>query len=187
MKNLLTLLILIPLFVFTAQAGDKAEVMKVSRQAVLALKNKNMATLAALTHPAKGVRFSSYSYVDKSVDLVFKREQVSGLWANPKIYKWGEFDGSGDPIKMRFSKYYARFVYDRDFANAPDISYNDQLGGGNTIVNVRAAYPKGKFVEYHFPESTDRNEMGWESLRLIFERTGKKWYLVGICHDEWTI
>jgi hypothetical protein len=29
--------------------------------------------------------------------------------------------------------------------------------------------------------------MNWASLRLVFERSGNKWYLVGISHDEWTI
>jgi len=187
MKKLFFLFILISIFALHVQASDKTDVMRVSKQAVLALKGKNMAKIAALAHPVKGVRFSAYGYIAKDTDRVFKRSQISGLWTNRKVYNWGEFDGSGDPIKMRFSKYYAAFIYDRDFANAPHIEYNNVLGRGNTIVNISEFYPKGKFVEYHFPEGADKNVMGWNSLRLVFEKSGGRWYLVGICHDEWTI
>jgi hypothetical protein len=187
MKNLILISLLLAFFTVNAAATDKTEVMKASRQAILALKSKNFATLSTLVHPVKGVRFSAYSYIDKEHDLVFKKTQIAGLWGSRKIYNWGEFDGSGDPIKMRFAKYYARFIYDRDFARAPDIKYDEQIGGGNTIVNIRAAYPRGKFVEYHFPDSQDGGAMNWNSLRLVFERSGGKWYLVGISHDEWTI
>lgn len=192
MKNLFFLLTLLSLFVISAAANDKApndktDVMKVSTQAVLALKSKNMAKLAALAHPTKGVRFSAYGYVAEESDRVIKRAQISGLWANKRIYNWGEFDGSGDPIKMRFSKYYAQFIYDRDFANAPHIEYNKVIGQGNTIVNIAEFYTAGKFVEYHFPDAGNGGAMNWNSLRLVFEKLGKKWYLVGISHDEWTI
>ncbi len=187
MKKLLLLFVILPLLVLAAQADTKTEVMKASKQAVLALKSKNFAKLATLVHPVKGVRFSAYGYIGKDTDLVFKKNQVPGLWAGRKIYNWGEFDGSGDPIKMRFSKYYAAFIYDRDFANAPDIEYNQVIRRGNTIVNILEAYPKGKFVEYSFNGDNEGTEMNWNSLRLVFEKSGRKWYLVGISHDEWTI
>jgi hypothetical protein len=186
MKNLAFLLLLFSLCFISADASDQTEVMKVSGQTVLALKSKNMAKLAALVHPVKGVRFSAYGYIDKDNDLIFKRSQITGLWTNRKIYRWGEYDGSGDPIKMRFAKYYAKFIYDRDFARA-DSEYNKVVQQGNTIVNIAEAYPKGKFVEYHFPDDADGGAMNWNGLRLVFERSGKKWYLVGISHDEWTI
>jgi hypothetical protein len=190
MKKLFFLLILLSSLLVAAKAAgatDKTDVMKVSRRAVLALRDKNMAGLAALVHPAKGVRFSAYGYIDKEGDLVFKRPQVSRLLDNKTLYQWGEYDGSGDPIKMRFVKYYAAFIYDRDFARAPHVDYNNVIGRGNTIVNIVEAYPNGKFVEYHFPDSQDGGAMNWNSLRLVFEKSGKQWYLVGISHDEWTI
>jgi hypothetical protein len=166
MKNFILISLLLAFFAVETVANDKTEVMKVSRQAVLALKGKNFAKLAVLVHPVKGVRFSAYSYIDKEHDLVFKKTQIAGLWGSKKIYSWGEYDGSGDPIKMRFAKYYAHFIYDRDFARAPRIEYNTQLGGGNTVVNIRAAYPKGKFVEYYFPDSQDGGAMNWNSCGL---------------------
>lgn len=186
MRKFLLLLLLLSVFVLTARADDKTQVMKASKQAVLALKTKNMAKLAALAHPLKGVRFSPYGYIDKKTNLIFKRAQISGLWNNRKIYDWGPHDALDENIKMRFSKYYAGFIYDRDFAKAPRVGYNNVVQRGNAIVDVAEQYPKGKFVEYNFPESADGNVMGWNSLRLVFEKQGGKWYLVGISHDEWT-
>lgn len=186
MKRILLVLLLLPVFVFAAHADVRSEVMKVSKQAVLALKNKNMGALAALAHPVKGVRFSPYAYIDKESNLIFKRAQVAGLWNNRKVYNWGPHDVLEGDIKMRFSKYYAAFIYDRDFARAPRVGYNRVVEQGNAIVDIAEKYPSGKFVEYNFPEGRDGNVMGWNSLRLVFEKLGARWYLVGISHDEWT-
>jgi hypothetical protein len=186
MKKVLLLLLLLPVFVLIARADDRAEVMKVSKQAILALKSKNMSRLAALAHPTKGVRFSPYGYIDKESNLIFKRAQIAGLWNNRRIYDWGPYDAGEEEIKMRFSKYYGHFIYDRDFARAPQVGYNRVVERGNAIVDIAEKYPKGKFVEYNFPEGADGNVMGWNSLRLVFEKQGGRWYLVGISHDEWT-
>lgn len=165
---------------------EKAQVLARSKQAVSALKNKNLTALAALVHPAKGVRFSPYGNVDKERDLTFRRKDVLKLNRLP-AYVWGQADGSGDDIKLNFSGYYKRFVYDLDFARAPVVSYNKIAKHGNTIVNVEAAYPNARFVEYHFPRTRKNEEMDWRSLRLVFEKSGKDWFLVGVSHDQWTI
>jgi hypothetical protein len=189
MKNLLIVLLAVPLLLTTARASEKTEVMATAKKAVIALKNKNMIQLAAMAHPVKGIRFTPYNFVntDQGGDLVFKGTQIAGLWASQKRYLWGEFDGSGDPIRMTFAKYFGRFIFSRDFANAHTVVYNQAASPGTTIDNFADAYPKAKFVGYHFSRSKDGNDMGWETLYLIFEKSGKKWYLVGISHDEWTI
>ena len=147
-----------------------------------------MKTLATFVHPTKGVRFSPYGYIrtDKE-DLVFKRSEISGLLASRRVYNWGTYDGSGDAIKLNFPAYYKKFVYNQDFARAPQVGYNRIVKQGNTIVNVKEAYPRAAFVEYHFPGSKKADRMDWNSLRLIFEKSGGRWYLVGISHDQWTI
>jgi hypothetical protein len=40
-------------------------------------------------------------------------------------------------------------------------------------------------VDY-YAESSE-GEMDWRALRLIFQKRGRVWYLVGIAHNEWTI
>jgi hypothetical protein len=172
---------------FSAHAQtEKAQVLAKSKQVLVALKNKDAKTLATYVHPAKGVRFSPYGNVDTEKDLTFRRKDVVKIYALP-AYVWGQADGSGDDIKLNFAGYHKNFIYDKDFARAPKVGYNRVVKQGNTIVNVAEAYPKAKFVEYHFPGTAKNDGMDWRSLRLVFEKSGKNWYLVGVSHDQWTI
>jgi hypothetical protein len=160
-------------------------------QAVMALKDRDMDELAGLVHPDKGVRFSPYTYVrvgPEGEDLVFGAAQIPGLLADPTVYHWGVFDGSGEPIDLTFAAYYERFIYDADFSRPDVVGLDETVGQGNTINNIAEVYPEAVTVEYHF-EGFDPQYAGldWRSLRLVFEAHGGSWYLVGIVHDEWTI
>jgi hypothetical protein len=113
--------------------------------------------------------------------------QIKGLFADPTLYVWGVYDGSGLPIKLRFAEYYDQFVYDQDFANAEQIGYNQIIRMGNTINNCFEFYPGAKVVEYHFSGFAPAFEgMDWKSLRLVFQDEGGLLYLVGVIHDGWT-
>ena len=187
-RKLLIMLAAIWLGVFSSAVfAQEKEVMNVSTQVVKALQAKDGKTLAALTHPTKGVRFSPYGYIntDKS-DLVFKKSRIAGLFASKKIYDWGAFDAGEEEIKMNYANYHKKFVYDVNFAAVKNVKYNEVINHGTTIVNVAEAYPNGKFVEYYYPGTKKYEQMDWRSLRLIFEKSGRKWYLVGISHDQWS-
>ena len=159
-----------------------------STAAVLAMKTRNTRMLSTLVHPCKGVRFSPYAYVNPKKDLVFKPAQVTRFFKDTKKYHWGFYDGSGEPIVMTPTQYFQRFVYDRDFANAKEVGYNRSIGQGNTPDNSSTVYPKAIVVEYHFPGFDPKyGGMDWRSLRLVWERLGRAWYLVGVIHAEWTI
>ncbi len=163
-------------------------------EAILALRDHDLQQLAGLVHPIKGVTFSPYTYVRPlqgaagEADLVFSRDQLQGLWADPTVHHWGTFDGSGEPIDLSFRQYYERFVYDVDFAQPDVVGFGQTVGQGNTINNIATVYPNGVTVEYHF-ESFDPQYggMDWRSLRLVLEQADGVWYVVGIVHDEWTI
>lgn len=100
----------------------------------------------------------------------------------------GAFDGSGEPITLTFSDYFDRFVYNQDFIAAPQIGYNESVGQGNMIDNWREFYPDGLMVEYHFPGFDPQyGGLDWQSLRLVFQREGEIWHLVGLIHAQWTI
>ncbi|HEY8347824.1 MAG TPA: hypothetical protein VIL07_11255 [Symbiobacteriaceae bacterium] len=160
-----------------------------AQEAVRALRDKDMDRLAALVHPQKGVRFSPYGHVraEQDGDRVFTAEQVKTLLQDQTVYLWGYYDGSGEPIEMTFADYYEKFVYDQDFANAPKVAVDHIIGQGNTLINLAEVYPDARFVEYHFPGTSQYSGMDWKSLRLVFEQVDGKWYLVGIVHDQWTI
>lgn len=152
------------------------------------LKDKDMDDLADFVHPTKGVRISPYGYVDVENHLEFSREEVAELEDSTKVYTWGHYDGSGEPIDLNFDDYYDRFIFDEDFSNPQIIGNNVRIGQGNTLHNIGEVYPDGRFVELHFPEIDPQYEgMDWRSLRLVFEKVDGDWYLVGIVHDEWTI
>jgi hypothetical protein len=89
---------------------------------------------------------------------------------------------------MTFQDYYARFVYDVDFAQPEVVGFDETVGRGNTINNIATVYPLAVTVEYHF-EGFDPQYAGldWRSLRLVLEEYGGDWVVVGIVHDEWTI
>lgn len=157
-------------------------------EALKLIKLQDMAKLSQLVHPDKGVRFSPYGHVDTKTDLVFSAGQIKNIVSDKKVYNWGSFDGSGQPIELTFDEYYRKFIYDKDFANAKDIGYNKILGKGNTANNSFEVYPNSIIVEYHFPGFDQKYQgMDWRSLRLVFEKKGADWYIVGIIHDQWTI
>lgn len=158
-----------------------------AKEVILAIKNKDMPKLSTLIHPEKGVRFSPYSYVDLKHDLVFTSTQIKAIFSDTTKYNWGYFDGSGAPMRLTFAEYFKQFIYDQDFANAKQISYQQIIGQGNTINNNFEVYPNAIIVEYHFPGFNPKYEgMDWESLRLVFENKESLWYLIGIIHDQWT-
>jgi hypothetical protein len=88
---------------------------------------------------------------------------------------------------MTFEAYWARFIYDVDFAQPDAVGYNEVIGTGNKINNIAQVYPQADVVEYYF-EGFDPQYKGidWRSLRLVLEGSEGLWYLVGIVHDEWT-
>lgn len=152
------------------------------------IKAKDMKSLSSYVHPTNGLRFSPYPYVDTKTDQVFTAQQVAGLVQDTKEYLWGHYDGSGEPIKLSFNNYYDKFIYDVDFANPHMIGNNVAIGKGNSIDNVKQAYPKGYFVEFYFTGFEPQYEgMDWRSLKLVFEDVNGVWYLVGIIHGQWTI
>jgi hypothetical protein len=156
---------------------------------IAGLKNKDMRALAAWAHSDRGIRFSPYAYVDKETDLVFSKVELEDLMEDSTEYVWGSFAGSGELIKMTYSEYYNKFVYDVEFINDAEIAVNEVIGEGTTVNNLNEVYPKDNhdFVEYHIDGIDPTYEgMDWSSLRLVFEKIGDDHALVGIIHDQWT-
>ena len=169
-------------------ADAKRLVEATALSAVDALKRKDGAKLALVAHPAKGVRFSMYSYVRTDFDQVLTAADLAGAFVDPKVRLWGISDGKGDDIRTTFAAYYTSFVYDVDFAKAPEVAYNRAIGTGNTIDNSATVYPDAVMVEFHYPGfDPTYGGMDWRSLRLFFEQKDGAWYLVGVVHGQWTI
>ena len=158
-----------------------------AKQAILALKNKDSIKLAKLAHPTLGIRFSPYAYTGGD-NVRLAAYKIKYIFQSRTERLWGHYDGIGLPIRLTFTEYYQRFIYDKDFSQANQISYNEIIGSGTTLNNVFQFYPGAIIVEFHFPGFDPRSEgMDWESLRLVFQEKDNIWYIVGIIHDQWTI
>jgi hypothetical protein len=161
-------------------------VLDEAAEVITALKAMDMTTLSSYLHPQLGLRFSPYAAV-KDTDQVFPADKIAGLLADSKVYTWGAYDGSGEPIDLGFPAYYSQFIYDVDFTNAPQMALNHRLGVSTTMDNSLEFYPGAMIVEYYFPGFDPQfQSMDWRSLRLVFMEDNNTWYLVGIIHDQWT-
>jgi hypothetical protein len=151
------------------------------------LRERDLERLTGFIDPEQGLRFSPYSHIDVKTSMVFQAEDLPAFTDSGKL-TWGASDGSGEAIELTFRDYFEKFVYDRDFAGAPDISINNILGTGNMVFNGRDIYQGASFVEFHFPGFDKKHEgMDWESLVLVFRPAGTHWKLCAIVHGQWTI
>ena len=75
--------------------------LRLTNNILVALKNKNYSGFANYIHPVSGIRFSPYGYIDTLNHLRFSREKfiATARNENQDMIVWGEFDGTGDPIK----------------------------------------------------------------------------------------
>ncbi len=169
----------------TPLSNQEAVLMRAS-EVIQLLKNQDLLSLANYVHPLNGLRFSPYAFV-RDADLVFSADQVAHLPADSRSFTWGAFSGSGAPIDLGWPAYYAKFIYDQDFANAPQLSLNHRLGVSTSTDNSLEFYPSAMLVEYYFPGFDPQLQgMDWKSLRLVFTEYQGTWFLCGIIHDEWT-
>ena len=169
----------------------KDSILLKTTQTILALlKSKNYLAFANYIHPVEGIRFSPYGFVDTAHDMKLSKQKFISQVREPMqdMIDWGKFDGTGDPIKMTLNNYMQRFVYDVDFVKPEKRSVNEFIGGGNSLNNLEAVYKNCDFTESHFSGFDKKyGGMDWRSLRLVFKVRDRKFYLVGIVHDEWTI
>ena len=164
--------------------------LKLTQNILLALKNKNYPAFANYIHPVSGIRFSPYGYVDTLSHLRFSREKfiASAKDDNQEMIVWGEFDGTGDPIKMTLNNYMQRFVYDVDYIKPEKRTVNDFVAAGNSLNNLSSVYKDCDFTESYFSGfKKEYAGMDWKSLRLVFKERNGRFFLIGIVHDEWTI
>ena len=155
-------------------------------EVVQTLQSQDFISMSSYVHPVNGVRFSPYAFV-QDTDQVFSADDIASILADSKVYTWGSYAGTGEPINLSFPAYYSEFIYDVDFANAPQVALNYRLSAGNSIDNTAEFYPGSMFVEYYFPGFDPQyGGMDWRSLRLVFSDYNSTWGLVGIIHDEWT-
>ena len=154
---------------------------------LILLKNKDYKKFAIHIHPTDGIRFSPYGFVNIKKDQFFTKKNFLQLVNSRKALVWGNYDGSGDEIKLNFADYYSKFIYDADFLFAEKISFNKILSKGNSKNNLNDVYKDCYFAENYFHGFDPKlNGIDWTSLKLVFKKFNSKYFLVGIVHDQWT-
>lgn len=158
-----------------------------ARAALEALAPPDPAALSGWIHPDRGLLLSPYAAVEPEEAVVLSVDDVRALPATDPVRLWGYHDGTGEPIRASFAEYHARFVFDRDFRQAPRVSVDERIGTSTTLDNLREVFPGATVVEYHDPGTDPALEgMDWGSLRLVLERVEGRWWLVAVVHDRWT-
>jgi hypothetical protein len=159
-----------------------------SSKILKSLKENAYTGLAEFIHPKIGIRFSPYGYIDTAVDQILSRNKLIVLGKSQKKIKWGFEDATGKPIKLSLNDYVKKFVYDVDFLNAEKKGVNKFFGEGNSLNNLKEVYPRCNFVEFYFSGFDPKfGGMDWRAVRLVFKDYKRKYYLVAIVHDQWTI
>lgn len=168
-------------------AISDSQLIVTSEIILTAFEQKNFNEVAKFIHPALGIRFSPYAFIDTSADRKISKSEFLASIDNKALLDWGQFDGSGDPIEMTYKEYFNRFVYDVDFLNKSEVSVNTFVQRGNTTNNIKEAYPNCSYVEYFVVGINPKVEgMDWRAIRLVFKTINGQIWLIGMVHDEWT-
>lgn len=168
---------------FSQQDSIKAT----GRQVLVFLKEKNYDELSKY-FSSEGVVFSPYGFIDTAHTKKLTPEDFLESIAKKWVLTWGNFDGTGEPIKLSVPSYLKKFVYNADYLNAEAVGYDALMKQGNSSNNLKELYPNHHFIDYHFSGFEQKNNgMDWTSLRLVFEKEDGQYFLVAIIHDQWTV
>ncbi len=152
-----------------------------------AIVNQDLVTLSTFVG-AQGVRFSPYTYINTWSDIVLSTEEVYNGLAMSSTRNRGAYDGSGEPIDLWIGQYFEKFVSDADYANAPEVLYNQVSERGNNLNNIAEVYEGKQRAEFYFSGFDPQYEgMDWKSLTLVFDQVDGQREVIGIIHNQWTI
>lgn len=170
-----------------SQAADSATLMKLAKEVLQAAADKDYGKFADHVHPRLGVRFSPYAFIDVESDLVFLpqafRDQVA---QTKKKITWGTYDPRDEDIHTTVDGYFKEFVADKPYLAQGQWAFNETIGSSTVVNNLTGIYPQAKFVEaFWAPEDEEKAPYEWGSVRLVFEKEGDRWYVVGVVHDAW--
>lgn len=170
------------------EVADSVLVKELATTIIYLLKDKKLSEVAEYIHPESAMLFSPYAYVSEE-SYVFSKSEYLALIVSSKKYSFGVMSAEdGGDEELTFDEYFNRFVYNVDYTNAPQIAYNQFLGFGNSLNNLKEFFPNAHFVEYYFPGFDEKYDgMDWQTLRLVFQEYEGQFYLIAIVHDQWTI
>jgi hypothetical protein len=158
-----------------------------SREVLGALAKHDFAKLQTLTSDS-GLTLSMYPNLDLQKIHSIK-SNIANLPKDKTIYLFGYTDGKGDPVNMTTSEFIDKWIYTKDYVNAPQIAVNSTLGGGNSLNSLKKDIGDRDFVAFHFPGFEAKYDgMDWTTIYLVFDHDNTGAYkLRAIAKDNWTI
>lgn len=172
--------------VTSVEVSKDQALKQLNEEIIQALRDKDYKKFADFIHPEKGVRFSMYAFVNPKEDKNFTKSNFIKYQPTKTLFTWGTLDGSGDLYKATINNYLAKWVYSKDFATG-QVGFNEFLGKGNSLNNLKEMYPNADFTENYIKGSEANAGMDWKSLRFVFEEFNGKYYLIAVVNDQWTI
>ncbi|WP_027962975.1 hypothetical protein [Halalkalibacillus halophilus] len=169
----------------TDDMGDQDTQTIVQEQAnevIQALAEEDFEVLAGFVHEQQGLLFSPYVNLSDD-DLVFSAEEVRDFNVDDTVYEWGVEDGSGFPIELTPAEFIQEHIYQRDYHNADEITYNDFESRGTMENNLEEFFTEPEVIEFYVAGESD---FEWNSLYVVFEESEDGSYrLVALVNDEW--
>ncbi len=172
--------------IWTNNQIDLSDFNAVEKQAIKSLKEKNMESLSQIVW-VDWIVFSPYNNINTWNKKIYK-DSLKDLFSDTQIINRWNYDWSWEPINLNFKDYFNKFVYDVDFAAAPEKILNKVTQRWNIINNITDFYPNSQTIEYYFSGFNPQYEwMDRKSLTLIFSKTWNNRYLIWISHWQRTI
>jgi len=171
----------------TSGLSQQDSIKAAGTQILTFLKTQNYPELVKY-FSSDGVLFSPYGFIDTTNSKRLTPEDFLESIAKKWVLTWGNYDGTGDPIKLTVPAYLKKFVYNADYLTAEAVGFDEVMKQGNSRNNLTELYPNHHFIDYHFSGFEQKNKgMDWTSLRLVFEKENGQYFLVAIIHDQWTV
>lgn len=171
----------------TDSLADEETLTTIATEILTALKAKDYKAFTAYFHPTDSVLFSPYGFIDIKTSKKLTKATFTKLIDERGSVNWGYYDGTGKAIRLSAQQYLDKFVYNADYLNAEKTAFNQVIGKGNSLNNLKEVYPRHPFIEYYFSGFNQKYEgMDWTSLRLVFSAYEGNYYLVAVVHDQWT-
>ena len=93
-----------------------------------------------------------------------------------------------EPIRRTIAQFLEEFIFSVDYTQSTSVGVDEIVMSGNSLENLKEAYPDCRFVDLCYPSLDPAYEgLDWCSLKMVFAPTQSGWYLVGLIHSQWTI
>lgn len=145
---------------------------KETEAVIQAIAARDFNLIATYVEPARGVRFSPFPTIDLETNPILSQQDLRLAWEDRKPRVWGESDSSGEPIRINFQAYYRKYIYDRDYARAPVIRFNQFAARSTDRNNFWEIYPECLLVEYFFRQQRRTEMIGPLSVLPTRSTTG---------------